>query len=135
VPPTLDAAPITIDPAALAHAADSGLMELLTPDMGGTHVDLAVLTEAHGYAASSVPIADLAIAAWLLSSAGIDTNDSLTGAAQSGGHRSSPVPMAADLTTVAVGRHVGEKEYLTLVSAPSLVAMSTLDLTRSWARV
>lgn len=132
---TLDAAPITIDPAALAHAAESGLLELLTPDTGGTHVDLAVLTEAHGYAASSLPIADLAIAAWLLSSAGLDTNDSLTGAAQGGGHRSSPVPMAADLTTVAVGRHVGEKEYLTVVSAPSLVAMSTLDLTRSWARV
>ena len=29
--------------------------QLLTPEMGGTHVDLAVVTEEHGYAASSLP--------------------------------------------------------------------------------
>jgi alkylation response protein AidB-like acyl-CoA dehydrogenase len=55
-----------VDPEALAHVAESGLLELLTPEMGGTHVDLAVVAEEHGYAASSLPIADLSIAAWLL---------------------------------------------------------------------
>ena len=45
---SLDAAPVTVDPAAVAHAAESGLLALLTPEMGGTHVDLAVVTEAHG---------------------------------------------------------------------------------------
>src|ERR1700756_407433 len=63
---TLDTAAITVDPAAVAHVAESGLLELLTPEMGGTHVDLGVVAEEHGYAASSLPIADLSIAAWLL---------------------------------------------------------------------
>src|ERR1700730_19136413 len=62
---TLDSAAVTVDPAAVAHAAESGLLELLTPEMGGTQVDLAVLSEEHGYAASSLPVADLNIAAWL----------------------------------------------------------------------
>src|ERR1700709_2101840 len=66
----LDSAAVTVDPAAVSHAADSGLLALLTPEMGGTHVDLAVVTEAHGYAVSSLPVADLAIAAWLLDSVG-----------------------------------------------------------------
>src|ERR1700761_2818198 len=63
---TLDAAPVPVDPAALAHAAESGLLALLTPEIGGTHVDLAVVTEEHGYAVSSLPVADLNIGAWLL---------------------------------------------------------------------
>src|SRR5262245_45413892 len=50
-----------LDTAAVAHAFDSGLLALLTPELGGTHLDLAVLSEAHGYAASSLPLADLAI--------------------------------------------------------------------------
>ena len=71
----LDTAPVTIDPAAVAHAAESGLLALLTPDVGGTHLDLAVLTEAHGHAASSLPLADLAIGTWLLSEAGLPEAD------------------------------------------------------------
>src|SRR5262249_47610362 len=67
----LDIAEVTVDPDAVAHAAESGLLALLTADMGGTHVDLAVLSEAHGYAASSLPLADLALAAWLLGEAGL----------------------------------------------------------------
>src|ERR1700684_2259775 len=66
---TLDSASVTVDPAAVAHAAESGLLALLTPEMGGTQVDLAVVTEEHGYAASSLPVADVSIAAWLLDSA------------------------------------------------------------------
>jgi alkylation response protein AidB-like acyl-CoA dehydrogenase len=133
---TLDTAPITVDPAAVAHAAESGLLDLLTPEMGGTHVDLAVLTEVHGYGASSLPIADLAIAAWLLDIAGVDTDGgSPIGLAIAGDHGSTPVPMATDMNAIAVVRQDGEKEYLSVLTAPTLVAMSTLDLTRTWARV
>src|ERR1700733_628671 len=67
---TLDSAPVTVDPAAVAHAAESGLLSLLTPEMGGSHVDLAVVAEVHGYAANSLPVADLAVAAGLLDSVG-----------------------------------------------------------------
>src|ERR1700743_2282263 len=63
---TLEAAPVTIDSAAVAHAAESGLLALLTLEIGGTHVDLAVVAEEHGYAISSLPVADLTITAWLL---------------------------------------------------------------------
>ena len=68
---TLDSAAVTVDPAAVAHAAESGLLALLTPEMGGTQVDLAVVTEEHGYAASSLPVADVSLAAWLLDRVGI----------------------------------------------------------------
>src|ERR1700712_4877539 len=81
----LDTAAVTVDPAAVAHLAESGLAPLLTPEMGGTHVDLAVIAEAHGYAASSLPIADLAVAAWLLDSVGV------------------AVPIESALVAVAVG--------------------------------
>src|SRR6202000_3189101 len=103
---TLDAAPVTIDSAAVAHAAESGLLALLTAEMGGTHVDLAVVAEEHGYAASSLPIADLSIATWLHDSVGIPhTEGALIGPAfcenaRAGGGTlhlngpSSPVPMA-----------------------------------------
>lgn len=132
----LDTAPITVDPAAVAHAEESGLLTLLTPEIGGTHVDLAVLTEAHGYAASSLPIADLAIAALLLDIAGIDADGcSLIGLAFAGEHAGTPVPMAADMAAIAVARQDGDKEYISVLTEPSLVSMSTLDLTRSWARL
>ncbi|MDV3124544.1 acyl-CoA/acyl-ACP dehydrogenase [Mycobacterium sp. 21AC1] len=132
----LDTAPVTVDPAAVAHAEESGLLALLTPEMGGTHVDLAVLTEAHGYSASSLPIADLAIAAWLLDSTGIETDGaSLIGLAVVGEQTATPVPMAADMDAIAVARQDGGKEYLALLTAPTLATMATFDLTRSWARV
>jgi alkylation response protein AidB-like acyl-CoA dehydrogenase len=141
----LDSAPITVDADAAAHAADSGLLSLLTPEMGGTHVDLAVVTEAHGYAASSLPIADVAIATWLLDSAGLSRGE-LVGLARcdnataDGGSlrcrgASSPVPMAADLETIAVVGVVDDKEFAAVLTAPTLSPMATLDLTRSWARV
>ena len=145
---TLDTAAVTVDPAALTHLTESGLAALLIPEMGGTHVDLAVITEAHGYAASSLPVADLAVAAWLIERVGmlppadhgmvglalgpdaVANGDALTLAGLS-----SPVPMAADMAAVAVVGHVGEKEYAAILPAPSLTSMTTLDLTRSWARL
>jgi alkylation response protein AidB-like acyl-CoA dehydrogenase len=148
----LDVTEVTVDPAAVAHAAESGLLALLTPEVGGTHVDLAVLSEAHGYAVSSLPLADLALATWLLGKAGLTESDPsaegklLVGLARApiaiGGHDSlelrgttSPVPMAADMDAIAVVGKTADSEYLTVLRDPSLVGMKTLDLTRSWARL
>ncbi|MCW2550424.1 MAG: acyl-CoA dehydrogenase domain protein [Mycobacterium sp.] len=147
----LDSAAVTIDPAAVQHAAESGLLALLTPEMGGTHVDLAVVTEAHGYAASSLPIADLAVTAWLLDSIDLplaetaSTGDALVGltlapAADDGGGirltgRSRPVPMAPDMDAIAVAGLVGDREYLAVLTGAHQSPMVTMDLTRTWARV
>ncbi|MDV6976972.1 acyl-CoA dehydrogenase family protein [Mycobacterium intracellulare] len=144
---TLDAAAITVDPAAVAHAAESGLLELLTAEMGGTHVDLAILTEEHGYAASSLPVADLNIAAWLLDHVDSPAGDGeltgltlgpdaiLDGDALRLSGVTRPVPMAADMDSIAVAGHVDDGEYLAVLNAPTLSGMSTLDLSRSWARL
>ncbi|HEV7853955.1 MAG TPA: acyl-CoA dehydrogenase [Mycobacterium sp.] len=137
----LDKAPITVDPAAVAHAADSGLLALLTPDVGGTHVDLAVCSEEHGYAASSLPLADIAIACWLLERAGLPEAETaaggelLVGLARAVDLVTSPVPMAAEMTGFAVVRRTDDGEFVALVREPKLSAMTTLDLSRSWARL
>jgi alkylation response protein AidB-like acyl-CoA dehydrogenase len=137
----LDKAPITVDPAAVAHAAESGLLALLTPDVGGTHVDLAVCSEEHGYAASSLPLADIAIACWLLDRAGLPEAETaaegepLVGLARAVDLVTSPVPMAADMPGFAVVRPTDDGEFVALVREPKLSAMTTLDLSRSWARL
>jgi alkylation response protein AidB-like acyl-CoA dehydrogenase len=143
----LDSAAVTVDPAAVAHAAESGLLELLTPEIGGTHVDLAVVTEEHGYAVSSLPVADLNIAAWLLDHVDSPAADGeLTGLALGpdaslDGHAlrlasvTRPVPMAADMDSIAVAGRVDDGEYLVVLNAPTLSGMSTLDLSRSWGRL
>jgi alkylation response protein AidB-like acyl-CoA dehydrogenase len=144
---TLDAATVTVDPDALAHVAESGLLELLTPEIGGTHVDLAVVSEEHGYAGSSLPIADLSIAAWrldhvdspaksgALTGLALGPDASLDGNALRLSGLTRPVPMAADMDSIAVAGQVGDGEYLAVFNAPTLSGMSTLDLTRSWARL
>jgi alkylation response protein AidB-like acyl-CoA dehydrogenase len=144
---TLDAAPVTVDPAAVGHASESGLLEVLTPEIGGTHVDLAVVTEEHGYAASSLPVADLNIAAWLLDHVDSPAEDGqLTGLGLGPDARldgealwlagvTRPVPMAADVDSIAVAGRVDDGEYLVVLNAPTLSGMSTLDLSRSWARL
>lgn len=140
----LDSSPVTLDPNAVSHAAGAGLLALLTPEVNGGHVDLAVLAEAHGYAASSLPIADLAIAAWLLGVSGAPQAPAaaegealfgLTRAPATLTGLSSPVPMAADMTGVVVVGETDEGDYLSVVTNPRLDPMSTLDLSRSWARV
>jgi alkylation response protein AidB-like acyl-CoA dehydrogenase len=144
---TLDSATVTVDPAALAHAAESGLLALLTPEMGGSHLDLAVVAEAHGYAASSLPVADLSLAAWLLDSVGVThaegalighafcENARVDGATLRLTGAGSPVPMAADMDSIAVTGVVDDREYLVMLTPPTVTAMATLDLTRSWARL
>jgi alkylation response protein AidB-like acyl-CoA dehydrogenase len=149
---TLDNGAVTVDPAAVTHAAESGLLALLTPEIGGGHVDLGVVAEAHGFAASSLPIADLAIAAGLLDTVGTPhakaaaEGDALVGLTfgptvpADGARlrltgRTSPIPMAADMDAIAVAGLVGDREYLTVLTKPTRAAMTTLDLTRSWARL
>jgi alkylation response protein AidB-like acyl-CoA dehydrogenase len=137
---TLDEAPIAVDPAAIAHASESGLLALLTPDIGGTHVDLAVCSEAHGHAASSFPIADLAIACWLLDSVKMPEagaaaeGESLIGLARAAEQGTHPVPMAADMDGFVVARRTDDGEFAALLLHPELAAMTTLDLSRSWGR-
>src|SRR6202020_3599911 len=46
-----------------------------------------------------------------------------------------PVPWAADMDSIAVAGHVDDGEYLAVLNAPTLSGMSTLDLSRSWARL
>jgi hypothetical protein len=135
----LDSTPITIDPRAVTHASESGLLSLLTPDGGGAHPDLAVLSEAHGRAASSLPIADIAIAQWLIATAQAVTAEDVTpeseliGVAAERIDGSAPLPMAADMHSVAlVGRNQAG-DYVKIISRPTLRPMLTLDLTRSWA--
>jgi alkylation response protein AidB-like acyl-CoA dehydrogenase len=133
----LDEAPVTVDQAAVTHAAESGLLALLTSDVGGTHVDLAVCSEAHGYAASSLPVADLAIARWLLERAGVPETEHgpLVGVARTVEQATSPVPMAADMDGFAVVRRTDDGEFVALLRDPKIVGMTTLDLSRSWARL
>jgi alkylation response protein AidB-like acyl-CoA dehydrogenase len=144
---TLDSAAVTVDPAAVSHALESGLLALRTPEIGGSHVDLAVVTEAHGYALSSLPVADLNIAAWLLDHVDSAAEDGeLIGLALGPNARhdggalrltgvTHPIPMAADMDSIAVAGHADEGEYLAVLNVPTLSRMSTLDLSRSWARL
>jgi alkylation response protein AidB-like acyl-CoA dehydrogenase len=147
-----DDVPITVDPTAVAHAAESGLLALLTPEVGGTHVDLAVLSEAHGSAASSLPLADLALATWLLGEAGhaesvrAGEGESLIGLARGPlgliehdtltlRGATSPIPMAADMAGFVVVGETTTGEYLAVLRNAELIGMKTFDLTRSWARL
>jgi alkylation response protein AidB-like acyl-CoA dehydrogenase len=142
----------TLTPAVLDHLSEAGIAALLTPEMGGSHADLAVLVEAHGYAASALPVADLAVGTWLLHRAGLPDAEAaasgqlLVGVARgprltSDGGRlrlcceSSPVPMAKHMDGFVV---VGESDrgpYVALVRGADLRTMSTLDITRTWSRV
>ena len=144
---TLDSAAVTVDPAAVAHAAESGLLELLTPEIGGTHVDLAVVTEEHGYAMSSLPVADLNIAAWLLDHVDSPTEDGkLTGLAlgpdatlDGDALRLTGSPVRCRWPPIWTPSRWqvrwDDGEYLVVLNAPTLSGMSTLDLSRSWARL
>lgn len=132
----LDKKEIRLSRQAVAHAFESGLLELLTADAGGTQMDLAVCSEAHGYAASSLPIADLAIGRWLLECAEIGPAESpVVGVARVAGQTTQPVPMAADMDSLVVVRNADDGDFVALVANPSLVSLTTLDLTRAWAKL
>lgn len=148
---------LIVDSDALSHATESGLLALLTEEVGGTHVDLGVVCEAHGAAASSLPIADLALAAWILATLshsqatsaargqllcsvahGPDATQTADGTLWISG-RSRSLPVHTDLAALVIvgairkdGKTTGD-EYLALLESPDLRVMKTLDLTRPWA--
>ncbi|OBH12786.1 acyl-CoA dehydrogenase family protein [Mycobacterium sp. E1747] len=137
---SLDSSPVTIDTRAVTHASESGLLALLTPDGGGVHADLAVVSEAHARAASSLPIADIAIAQWLIGAArertgeDVAPNEHLVSVAVERTDGSAPLPMASDMQTVVLVGRDDAGDLIRVLHEPRLRTLSTLDLTRSWAR-
>lgn len=148
----LDSQPVTVDVAAFARAAESGLLALLLPEIGGNHRDLEVLSEVHGYAVSSLPVADLALAVWLADQARLPQAEPAgQGELRMGVARgpagdisgnllrlhgeSSPVPMAHDMDCIVVVGVAKSTEYALVLDKPTLQTMRTLDVTRSWARL
>jgi Acyl-CoA dehydrogenase, C-terminal domain len=146
-----DDAAMTIDPGAFTHATESGLLALLTPDMGGTHTDLAVLTEAHGRAVSSLPIADLAIGSWLMATAEHpDAGSVAEGRVRVGivqwpeatvkdgvlllQGEGSPVVMPLDMDQFLILGEYADGEFAAAVWSDVRV-LKTLDITRSWGRL
>lgn len=144
----------SVDPRALTHVRESGLASILTADAGGTHPDLAVLTAEHGRAASSLPVADLALGAWLLEFAGrADLAD-----AHASGDRvvtvvTSPYGqslhgdrIAAISAPFVVLPDPADRDLVVLTDDDALFVLpagasrrkietfATLDLTRPWAR-
>lgn len=158
---TLDDGPARMTPADRRHLSDSGLVGLLTEDMGGTHVDLAVLVEEHGRAGSAVPLADIVVAARLLalldhsallgSESGVElvlpvlasVEDSGLHAETNGGDvrltgSTAPVPGLLDADHVIVVAQTATGTEIAAVlplGAVTVRPLETLDLTRSWSAV
>lgn len=163
--PQVDDGPAGIQRSALAHVAEAGFVGLLTDQIGGTHVDLAVLVEEHGRAGSSVPLAELALATAALepfeqfgrevasSTAGDEILILVTGpidglplrAERSGTQlritgTTAPAPGILDADGfVIVARSSTERTVIAYVAARAegviARAIDTLDLTRGWGRL
>ncbi|OZF45810.1 acyl-CoA dehydrogenase family protein [Rhodococcus sp. 14-2470-1a] len=157
--PSIDDGPARLRPEDLRHLVDSGLAALLTEDMGGTHVDLAVLAEEHGRLGSPLPLAELAIATGLLeflehplyenASAGNELvlpvlasidGDSLAATIEDGtlslSGTSAPVCGLIDVGHILVVARCGdgiEVAAVLSVSAVGTRSLDTLDLTRSFS--
>ncbi|KAF0969843.1 MULTISPECIES: acyl-CoA dehydrogenase family protein [Gordonia] len=139
------------DPRALAHIGTAGIAEILTTDAGGSQADLAVLSSEHGRAASAVPVAEVALAGWVLELAGLADRlaehvagnyMTLTTAAYRE-RVTGPRIVGASAPFVSVpsaDRIVGvitDDDVLYVVPDDGGVTVSpigTIDLTRPWAR-
>ncbi|MFD4369446.1 acyl-CoA dehydrogenase family protein [Rhodococcus sp. NPDC058521] len=158
---TIDDGHARIRPEDLRHLVDSGLAGLLTEDLGGTHVDLAVVVEEHGRAGSALPIAELCVAAQYLAR----LEDPLCGGAADGTEPVLPVVASVDNPALAAsldgdtvrlhgtsapvtgGSDVGhvlviaqcsdstEIAAVVSVAAVTVRPLESLDLTRSWSVV
>ncbi|WP_241383800.1 acyl-CoA dehydrogenase family protein [Rhodococcus sp. CH91] len=157
--PGIDAGPACLPAEGLRHLAHSGSIGLLTPETGGTHVDLAVLVEEHGRAGSAVPVAEPAIAASLLemighpAAAAAEAGErivlpALSSPEKTGLHArfdgdaltlsgtTAPITGlidAHDLLLVAVTDTGAEVAAAVPVETLTVRTLETLDLTRSWA--
>lgn len=157
--PGIDDGPARLSPADRAHLADSGLTALLTRDLGGTHVDLAVLVEEHGRAGSPTPLAELAAAARILEQIGhpalsevqdgsatvlpaLSSVESpalharVDGTSLHLSGTSAPATGLLDADRILIVADTGtEAEVAAVVPVGNLEVrvLETLDLTRSWA--
>jgi alkylation response protein AidB-like acyl-CoA dehydrogenase len=160
--PTIDTAPARVPDTAVKHAVESGLIGLLTSEMGGTHVDLAVLVEEHGRAGSAVPLAELALATAALDR--LDHPLSSLAEANASGAESTPLVLASTEGAQPTVEISGDELRLGGATAPAtalldatgfllaattsdgteilahipsdgaaLRTLETLDLTRSWS--
>jgi alkylation response protein AidB-like acyl-CoA dehydrogenase len=158
---TVDEGPARLSAADRRHLTESGLIGLLTNEMGGTHVDLAVLTEEHGRAGSAIPLAELAVAARLLEvidhpirevaesgtelvlpavstleDSALHADVDGTGLRMSGATAPISGLLDADhillVTTTVSGTDVAA---LLSVESVTVRTLETLDLTRSWSVV
>jgi alkylation response protein AidB-like acyl-CoA dehydrogenase len=124
---TIDDSPARITARMRKHVAESGLAGLLTTAVGATHVDLLVLAEAHGWAGSALPLAEIAIAARLLEAMGHPSADDATESAEI----VIPVPSAPALHARVEGgslRITGRSAPITgLVDADRIVVVSSTD--------
>lgn len=157
--PGIDDGPARLSPSDLLHLTESGLSTLLTREMGGTHVDLAVLVEEHGRAGSPIPVAELAVATRLLEQLAHPALDRVAAGS------ATILPTLASVESPALHARIdGPTLHLTGTSAPAtglidadlivvvahtdagdelaavvpvaevtIRSLATLDLTRSWA--
>ncbi|MYR06908.1 acyl-CoA dehydrogenase [Gordonia sp. SID5947] len=68
--PSIDDGPATISATMRKHLTEAGYAGLLTDEVGATNVDLLLLVEAHGWAGSALPLAEVAIGSALLEAMG-----------------------------------------------------------------
>ncbi|PPJ26611.1 acyl-CoA dehydrogenase [Nocardia nova] len=160
--PTIDTGPPRVPDTAVKHVVESGLIGLLTGEMGGTHVDLAVLVEEHGRAGSAVPLAELALATAALDR--LDHPLSRLAEANTGGAEAIPLVLASTEGAPLTAEISGDELRLGGATAPAtalldatgfllaattsdgteilahissdgaaLRTLETLDLTRSWS--
>ncbi|MFT4124685.1 MAG: acyl-CoA dehydrogenase family protein [Gordonia sp. (in: high G+C Gram-positive bacteria)] len=149
---------VPISPSSRAHAVQAGVGSLLTTAMGATNVDLYVLAEAHGWAGSELPVAELAVAGRLVEIIETNVGGSVAGADDlgipvpiSGGRVSVDVDgrLVLRATSVPVTGVVGADHVVVLARLPDgadvaavlplasvgVRPLATLDLLRSWVRV
>ncbi|HEY9315960.1 acyl-CoA dehydrogenase family protein [Williamsia sp.] len=150
-----------LSPVEVRHLTESGLIGLLTAEIGGTHVDLAVLVEEHGRSCSPIPLAELAVAARLLDllhhplrgdaeSAAEIVLPALGSLERSALHAevdgrtltlngtTGPATGLADATHIlitCVTTSGSEVAVVLPVAAVTIRTLRTLDLTRSWSVV
>ncbi|MDL9938066.1 acyl-CoA dehydrogenase family protein [Gordonia sp. ABSL1-1] len=154
---SIDDVPAPIPAAARKHVVESGLASLLTDEVGATHVDLLVIVEAHGWAGSALPVAELAIAAaaleaiddphWAEVAAGEQVaipvlsprTDSLAVEVVGGGLRlrgtTAPAAGLADAERIVLLARTADGTDVAAaipVADAGIRMLDTLDLTRSW---
>lgn len=122
--PTIDAGPARVPDIAAKHLVESGLIGLLTGDMGGTHVDLAVLVAEHGRAAGPAPLAELALATAALDK--LDHPLTALAEANAGGAESVPLVLASTEGAPLTAEISGTELRISGVTAP---ATALLDAT------